>query len=128
MRRTANSRTRLELHAQRCNSRGGMARTLSWRISINRSRCMNSGFRTELLRNSAKRGSVVSSIYGGEAASQLIAQDFENVRALADTLQYVCARAAAECNDVFNCDQRRLCVNRCGLGLFLARFLGLDRV
>ena len=38
----------------RCNSRGCTARTLSQRISINRSRCINSGCRTGKRRNSAK--------------------------------------------------------------------------
>ena len=63
-----------------------------------------------------------------EQLSQLVTQDFENVCALDNTLQRVCSGAAAECNDIFNRDQRRFCVNRRRLGLFLCRFFGFGRV
>ena len=43
-------------------------------------------------------------IHGGEAASQFVAQDFENVCVLDNTLQFVGSGTAAECNNIFNGD------------------------
>ena len=66
---------------------------------------------------------------GAEAQlSQLVTQDFENRCALDDALQRICSGAAAKCNDIFNRDQRRFCVNRRWFGLFLCRFFDFGRV
>src|SRR6266404_1736669 len=141
-RRTASLRTRLELPSLRCNSRGCTARTISRRISFNRSRCIDSGCRTGTRRNSGG-GAVIESVnsalpFNGATIydvtwrkpqlSQLVTQDFENVCALDNTLQRIGSGATAESNDIFNGDQRRFCVNRRRLGLFLCRFFGFGRV
>ena len=142
MRRTANFQRRLELHGPRCNSRECTARTLLRRISFNRSRCTDSGCRTGTRRNSGG-GEVIESVNSAlrfnwatiydvtwrkPQLSQLVTQDFENVCALDNTLQRIGSGTAAECNDIFNGDQRRFCVNRRRLGLFLCRFFGFGRV
>src|SRR5438874_10614131 len=144
MLRVANSRTRLKPPALRSNSRGCTARILSRRISINRSRYINSECRTGKRQNSAKarvnryrltglttdaltiQGCTIMA--AKPTPSQLVTQDFENGCALDNTLQRTCSGPAAECNDIFNGDQRRLCVERRRLGLFLCRLFGFSRV